>query len=58
VQPSLTGQAYLLTGDLAEAQDFAQETLYRVWRDWEKISEYDQPAAWARKVLASLVIGL
>jgi RNA polymerase sigma-70 factor, ECF subfamily len=57
MRPALTGQAYLLTGDLAEAHDLAQETLCRAWRQWDRLQTYEQPAAWARKVLSNLVIG-
>jgi RNA polymerase sigma-70 factor (ECF subfamily) len=57
VRPSLTGQAWLMTGDLAEAHDLVQETLCRAWANWDRLQSYDQPAAWARKVLRNLVIG-
>jgi RNA polymerase sigma-70 factor (ECF subfamily) len=53
----LVGMAYLLTGDLAEAQDLAQETLVRVWERWDRVSRYDKPEAFARRVLRNLVIG-
>ncbi len=49
--------AYLMTGDLADAQDLAQEALVRVWRKWARVSTYDQPEAFARRVLHNLVIG-
>lgn len=47
----LVGQAYLLTGNLAESQDLAQETLLRVWSRWDRVSSYDNPEAFARRVL-------
>lgn len=53
----LVGLAYVMTGDLAEAQDLAQETLARVWQRWARVSTYDDPAAFARRVLHNLVIG-
>jgi len=53
---SLVGQAYLLTGDLQEAQDLAQETLVQTWRNWAKVRDYDDPAAWARHVLHNFAV--
>jgi RNA polymerase sigma-70 factor (ECF subfamily) len=49
--------AYLMTGDLAEAEDLAQEALVRVWRRWAAVSNYEHPEAFARRVLHNLVIG-
>jgi RNA polymerase sigma-70 factor (sigma-E family) len=48
--------AYLLAGDLAEAEDLVQETLLRVARRWYKVAAMEQPAAYARRVLVNLVI--
>jgi RNA polymerase sigma-70 factor (sigma-E family) len=48
--------AYLLAGDLAEAEDLVQETLLRVARRWYKVAAMEQPAAYARRILVNLVI--
>lgn len=53
---ALVGQAYVLTGDREEAQDLAQETLARLWDRWPVVSQYDDPAAWARRVLFNLAM--
>ena len=37
-------------GDLAEAQDAAQEAYVRAWQRWDRISSYDDPEAWVRTV--------
>ncbi len=52
----LFGQAYLLAGDRHAAQDLVQETLVRVWQHWGRVSNYDNPMAWARRVLHNLAI--
>lgn len=41
---------YALGGDLAEAQDAAQEAYVRAWQRWSKISTYGNPEAWVRTV--------
>jgi RNA polymerase sigma-70 factor (ECF subfamily) len=56
-RPALTGQAWLMTGDLAAAHDLVQETLVRAWKAWDRLQSYDQPEAWARRVLTNLIIG-
>lgn len=44
--------AYLLTGDLGEAEDLVQTTLERTARRWHRLD--GAPEAYARKVLANL----
>ena len=45
---------YALVGDLAEAQDLAQESFCRAWQRWSDVSRYDDPLAWIRRVAANL----
>jgi RNA polymerase sigma-70 factor (sigma-E family) len=52
---SLVRTAYLLTGDHAQAEDFAQDALIRVHRNWRRIERVDQPEAYARKIIVNLV---
>ena len=54
--PRLQSQAYVLTGNPELAQDLTQETLLRAWKHWGKVATYDNPEAWARKVLHNLCI--
>lgn len=48
---------YAACGDLAEAQDAAQEAYVRAWQRWSRLHGYDDPEAWIRvvgwRVLAS-----
>ena len=48
--------AYLIVGDLHEAEDLVQETLFKVARRWPKVSRMDYPAAYARRILVNLAL--
>ena len=50
----LTSQLHAYLGDLAEAQDVVQEAFTRAWPRWDKISRYEDPAAWVRRVAWNL----
>ena len=52
--PKLVALGYVFTGDRSHAQDLAQETLLRAWQRWDTVSDYDDPAAWCRRVLCNL----
>jgi RNA polymerase sigma-70 factor (sigma-E family) len=43
--------AYLITWDLADAEDLVQECLLKVARRWPRVRKMDHPAAYARTVL-------
>jgi RNA polymerase sigma-70 factor, ECF subfamily len=47
---------YVMTGDLAEAQDVVQEAYARAWQRWAQVAEYDEPEAWVRTVAWRLAI--
>lgn len=48
--------AYAVTGDLAAAEDTAQEAYARAWPRWSSIQRYDDPAAWVRRVATRLSV--
>jgi len=48
--PRLVGQLYPLTGDLAAAEDAVQEAMLAAAGRWQRISGYDAPEAWVRRV--------
>ena len=50
---SLLRTAYLLTGDHQRAEDLVQSTLTKVYLRWERVSQMDQPAAYARRILVN-----
>jgi RNA polymerase sigma-70 factor, ECF subfamily len=52
----LQGQAYVFTANHEQAQDLTQEALLRAWTHWDRISGYENPEAWTRRVLHNLCI--
>lgn len=52
----LLGFVYVLTGDLAEAQDAVQEAYIRAWQRWSTVSGYDDPEAWVRVVASRVAV--
>lgn len=53
---SVVVQLRAATGDLAEAQDLAQEAFSRAWGRWEKLTAYEDPVAWVRRVAWNLAV--
>jgi len=51
---SLTIQLYAYTADLAAAQDLVQEAMCRALARWKRISAYEDPAGWVRRVAWNL----
>ena len=50
----LVGQLYLVTGDLQDAEDAVQEALTRAAARWTRLSAYQVPEAWVRRVAMNL----
>jgi len=50
----LVRHGYALTGDMAEAQDIAQEAFARAWQRWPMVRDCDSPEAWVRRVATNL----
>ncbi|MGC5018784.1 SigE family RNA polymerase sigma factor [Micromonospora sp. DT47] len=50
----LAVQLYAYLGDHAEAQDLTQEAFCRLLERWERVSGYDDPSAWVRRVAWNL----
>jgi RNA polymerase sigma-70 factor (ECF subfamily) len=50
----LIRHGYALTGDLAEAQDIAQEAFARAWQRWSAVRDCESPEAWVRRVATNL----
>jgi RNA polymerase sigma-70 factor, ECF subfamily len=52
----LVGQLYLVTGDLAEAEDAVQEAFARAAARWGRVRGYAAPEAWVRRVAMNLAL--
>jgi DNA-directed RNA polymerase specialized sigma24 family protein len=48
----LLGYMYVVTGDVAEAQDAVQDAYVRAWQRWSTVSQYQDPESWVRLVAA------
>jgi RNA polymerase sigma-70 factor (sigma-E family) len=46
--------AYLMVGDLHEAEDLVQETLFKVASKWPRVSRMENPVGYARRILVNL----
>ena len=53
---SVTRTAYLITGDVEEAKDCAQEAFVRALQRWSKVRLLDRPESWVHKVATNLAI--
>jgi RNA polymerase sigma-70 factor (sigma-E family) len=52
--PRLKRLAFLLTGDLDEAEDLLQSAYARTLPRWRKVSRYENPDAYLRRVMVSI----
>jgi RNA polymerase sigma-70 factor (sigma-E family) len=52
--PAIVRTAYLMLGDREAAEDVAQEAFVRLYARWRRISRYDKPGAWVRRVAIRL----
>lgn len=52
--PRIFGALALYLADDALAEDLAQETMLRLWRDRSRVSEVDHPDRWALRVAFNL----
>jgi RNA polymerase sigma-70 factor (ECF subfamily) len=52
--PRLVGALGLYLGDVAVAEELAQEALVRAWRDWSRVRCLDSPGAWVHRVAINL----
>jgi len=54
---ALLRTAYLIVGDLGEAEDLVQDTLFEVARRWPRVRRMEHPNAYARRILVNRAVG-
>jgi RNA polymerase sigma factor (sigma-70 family) len=52
--PAVVRTIALLLHDTGAAEDIAQEAFVRLHQQWSKVSDYDRPDAWVRRVALNL----
>jgi RNA polymerase sigma-70 factor (sigma-E family) len=50
---TLLRAAYLIVGDLGEAEDLVQDTLFEIARRWPRVRRMEHPVAYARRILVN-----
>ena len=53
---AVVGLAFALSGSRWLAEDLAQEAFLAAHRNWPRVSAFDQPGAWVRRVVANLSV--
>jgi RNA polymerase sigma-70 factor, ECF subfamily len=53
----LVVQIAAICGDTSEARDFVQEAFVRAWLDWDRVSTYEDPEGWVRRVAYRFAVG-
>ena len=54
--PAVLKTAYLITHDREAARDVTQEAFIQLLRHWRKVSRYERPDAWVRRVAIRIAV--
>jgi RNA polymerase sigma-70 factor (sigma-E family) len=54
--PMVLRTVYLILGDRARAEDVTQEAFIQLLSHWKKVSRYERPEAWVRRVAIRLAV--
>jgi len=52
----VVGLAYVLSGSGSGAEDLAQDAFLAAFRAWDRVSGFDDPGAWVRRVVANRAV--
>lgn len=55
---SVVGLAYVLSGSGRAAEDLAQDAFLKAYRNWKRISSYEDPGGWVRRVVANDAVSM
>jgi len=54
--PAVMRAVYLIVHDQDRAEDITQDAFVQLLRHWKKVSRYDRPGAWVRRVAIRLAV--
>jgi RNA polymerase sigma factor (sigma-70 family) len=54
--PAVMRTVYLILHDLDRAEDVVQDAFVQLLKHWKKVSRYDRPGAWVRRVAIRLAM--
>jgi len=54
--PALVRSMYLIVHDREQAKDIAQEAFVQLFTRWRRVSHYDRPDAWVRRVAIRMAV--
>jgi len=54
--PALVRSMYLIVHDREQARDIAQDAFVQLFTRWRRISKYDRPDAWVRRVAIRMAV--
>jgi len=53
---AIVGQVFVVTTDRGEAEEAVQEAFARLWSRWSRVSRYENPEAWVRRVALNVAM--
>ena len=56
--PNVMRTVYLILHDVDRAEDVTQDAFVQLLKHWKKVSRYDRPGAWVRRVAIRLAMGV
>src|SRR6266536_1356331 len=54
--PAVMRSVFLICHDANRSQDITQDAFVQLLRHWKKVSRYDRPGAWVRRVAIRLAV--
>ena len=54
----MIGLAYALSGSRSASEDLAQEAFLAAHNAWDRVSQYEKPEAWVRRVVANKSVSM